>query len=47
MQNTNAQGNLLSGSMEKRFNGFKTIYGCGGLLGHVTKTICINLANLS
>ena len=28
--------------LEKKIKGVFNIYGCGGHLGHVTKTICIN-----
>ena len=41
MLNTKSQCHQPSGSGEKYFKGFFTIYECGGHLGHVTTTIYI------
>ena len=42
MLHTKFQGHQSIGSREEDFFNVFTIYGRGGLVGHVTKLICIN-----
>ena len=46
MLHTKYQGHRPSGSGEKDFKMFFTIYGRGGHHGHVTKIFCVNFGNL-
>ena len=47
MLHTKSKGHQHSGSGEEDLKNVFTIYGRGGNLGHVTKTICIGFSNLS